>query len=178
MGAGNVKRMIFLNEKQVEVIAYFELESMKTNYIIYNEPSSENTIYIGVINRKDDLLEVNAIEKSNSFLIKKLLKELINHDLTTVKGYRYFNHLEEMQDNFVYNGSQRVELDLEKRKSLQSFIEEINTRNGEILEQATQEYYLQLVDEKEKERRTIIILLVTLFIIISLIAKMIIDFLH
>ena len=56
------------------------------------------------------------------------------------------------------------------------FIKEINIHNKEILAKATEEYYLQLVDEKAKERKTIIILLAIIIIIVSIIVKMLIDF--
>lgn len=172
-----MNQMIFLNGKQVEVIAYFEFESIKTRYLIYCNPGDSTTIYLGEVLSKDGVFELQPIRKMYSFLLKKFIKELIDHDLNTVKGYHYINKLEELQDNFNYRGSQEIVLDGEKKIALQNFILEINEHNTEILEKAKEEYYIQLVDEKAKERRTIILLLLILIVILSMIANMIINFL-
>lgn len=172
-----MEQLIFLNGKQVEVIAYFEFEATRNHYLIYSNQGSD-TIYLGSVIKKDDVFEINSIEKSQSFLLKKFIKELINKDLATVKCYRYFNKLDELQDNFTYRGSQEIVLDTEKKKLLCEFINEVNEHNGEILDRAKDEYYMQLVDQKQKERRTIITLLIVLVVVIGLIAKMIIGYIN
>lgn len=168
--------MIFLNGKQVQVIAYFMFESTRMEYLFYCDPNEQSIIYIGQVSKQGDMLEVNNIEKTFSFLMKKFIQELINHELTTVKGYRYLNKMDELADQFQYVDSQKIVIDPEKRKKIEEFIKEINENNEEILEKAKEEYYLQLVEEKSKERKTIIFLLAVLFIVLFLIAKMIIDF--
>lgn len=170
-------RMIFMNGTQVNVIAYFMFEATRKYYMIYGEPNNESDIFLASIHENAGVLEVNHIEKNESFLMKKFIQELIKKDDATVKGYRYANKLSELQDNFKYNESQRITLDKEKKTSLEEYIHEINEHNQEILEKAKEEYYLQLVDEKAKERRTIIILVTVLIVCISLIVKMILDFL-
>lgn len=171
-----VEQTIFINGKQVKVIAYFEFESTKRNYLIYCDSNNNTTIYLGSVIERDGTLKIESITPMYQFLLKQFIQELINKDLNTVKGYRYHNHLPELNDNFEYVASQEIVLDEEKKKSLEEFILEINEHNDEILEEAKEEYYLQLVDQKAKERRTIIILLTILIITFSLIAKMILDF--
>lgn len=171
-----MEQMIFLNGKQVEVIAYFDFESTGNRYLIYGEPNNDTIIHLGIVTKKDDIFYVSNIEKSQSFLLKKFLTELMKKDLNTVKGYRYFNRLPELQDNFAYSGSQEIVLDREKKNILREFIREVNAHNGEILEKAKEEYYMQLVDEKAKERRIVIILVIILLIVLRLIAYMIINF--
>lgn len=173
-----VEQTILINGKQMNVIAYFEFESSKRNYLIYCDPNNSTTIYLGNVAEKEGTMEIRSIAPMYQFLLKQFIKELIHKDLNTVKGYRYHNRLSELKDNFEYIGSQEIVLDQEKKKSLEEFILEINEHNEEILEEAKDEYYLQLVDQKAKERRTIIILLIILIITLSLIAKMIIDFMH
>lgn len=173
-----MEQTIFINGKQMNVIAYFEFESSKRNYLIYCDPNNSTTIYLANVTEKDGILKIGSIVPMYQFLLKKFIKELIDKDMSTIKGYRYHNRLPELNDNFEFVASQEIVLDEEKKKSLEEFILEINEHNEEILEEAKEEYYLQLVDQKAKERRTVIILLIILVIILSLIAKMILDFMH
>lgn len=168
--------MIFLNGKQVYVIAYFMFEATRNHYLIYCDSNDSVKIYLGKVIEKNGIFEIKGIEKAESFLMKKFIQELIMKDMTTVKGYRYFNKLSEIQDNFNLVESQEIVLGKDKRTSLEEFVKDINEHNNEILEKAKEEYYLQLVDEKAKERRTIILLVAVLIICIALIAKMIFDF--
>lgn len=173
-----MKQLIFLNGKQVEVIAYFEFESIRKCFLIYCDQNNSNTIYLGQVIKKEDILELNQIEKIDSFLLKKFIQELIENDFKTIKGYRYFNRLPELVDQFHYIGSQKIVLEEGKKAILEDFVTEINSRNGELLNEAREEYYMQLVDQKAKDRRTIIILLIILFAAIGMIVKMIMDYLH
>lgn len=173
----SVEHMIFINGKQVNVIAYFMFEATRNHYLIYCNPDNSTKIYLGKVKEKEGMFEINQIEKTESFLMKKFIQELIVKDLATVKGYRYANKLSELKDNFNLIDSQEIVLDEEKKTSLEEFVKDINEHNKEILEKAKEEYYLQLVDEKAKERKTIIMLLAILVVCISLIVKMIIDFL-
>ncbi|MCI9233403.1 MAG: hypothetical protein HFH08_02250 [Bacilli bacterium] len=172
-----MEHMIFLNGKQVNVIAYFMFEATRNHYLIYCKPDNNTKIYLGKVIEKDGVFEVREIEKSESFLMKKFIQELIAKNLATVKGYRYADKLSELQDSFNLIDSQEIVLDEEKKTSLEEFVRDINEHNKEILEKAKEEYYLQLVDEKAKERRTIILLLLVLTVCISLIVKMVLDFL-
>lgn len=176
MGVVNVEHVIYLDGKQVSVIAYFMFESTRNCYLIYCDPNSSTEIYLGRVIEKNGMFEIHQIDKTISFLMKKFIQELIVKDLSTVKGYRYSNKLSELQDNFSYIESQKIVLGEEKKNSLEEFIKEVNEHNEEILAQAKEEYYIQLVDEKAKERRTIIILLVVLIVAVLLIAKMFMDF--
>lgn len=172
-----MEHMIFLNGKQVNVIAYFMFEATRNHYLIYCEPDNDTKIYLGKVREQNGVFEIREIEKTESFLMKKFIQELIIKDMATVKGYRYADKLSELQDNFNLVDSQEIVLDVEKKASLESFIKDVNEHNKEILEKAKEEYYLQLVDEKAKERRTIILLLLVLTVCISLIVKMVLDFL-
>lgn len=178
MGVVNVEHIIYLNEKQVKVIAYFMFESTRNYYLIYCDPNNNTEIYLGRVIEKNGTFEIHQIDKTISFLMKKFIQELIVKDLSTVKGYQYSNKLSELQDNFSYIESQKIVLGEEKKHSLEEFIQEVNEQNEAILAQAQEEYYMQLVDEKRKERRTIIILLIILVVSILLIAKMFMDFYH
>jgi len=172
-----VEHMIFLNGKQVNVIAYFMFEATRNHYLIYCEPDNDTKVYLGKVKEQDGVFEIREIEKTESFLMKKFIQELITKDLATIKGYRYADKLSELQDNFNFIDSQEIVLDTEKKASLESFVKDVNEHNKEILEKAKEEYYLQLVDEKAKERRTIILLLLVLTVCLSLIVKMVLDFL-
>lgn len=171
-----MEHMIFLNGKQVNVISYFMFEATRNHYLIYCEPDNNTKIYLGKVIEKEGIFEVHAIEKTESFLMKKFIQELIVKNMATVKGYRYADKLLELKDNFNFIDSQEIVLDEEKKSSLEEFVKYINEHNKEILEQAKDEYYLQLVDEKEKERKTIVLLIAMLVVCISLIVKMILDF--
>ncbi|MCI8545422.1 MAG: hypothetical protein HFH09_04260 [Bacilli bacterium] len=171
-----MEHMIFLNGRQVNVIAYFMFEATRNHYLIYCDPDNNVKIYLGKVVEKDGIFEIREIEKTESFLMKKFIQELITKSLATIKGYRYADKLSELQDNFTLIDNQEIVLDEEKRKSLEDFVKDVNEHNQEILEKAKEEYYLQLVDEKAKERRTIILLLLVLIVCIFLIVKMVLDF--
>lgn len=64
-----MNQMIFLNGKQVEVIAYFEFESIKTRYLIYCNPGDSTTIYLGEVLIQDGVFELQPIRKMYSFLL-------------------------------------------------------------------------------------------------------------
>lgn len=168
--------MALLDGSKIEVIAYFMFETIKERYIIYNKPEEKKEIYVAGVEEKDGFFSLNEIQKSYSFMVKKFIKELMNNELSTVKGYRYFNLLPELPETFHQIESQKIILTEDQKQSMEDFIKRINEQNEEILAQARDEYYLHLVDEKAKERRTIIILLTILIITLSLIAKMIVDF--
>lgn len=172
-----MEHMIFLNGKQVNVIAYFMFEATRNHYLIYCGLDNDAKIYLGKVREQNGVFEIREIEKTESFLMKKFIQELIMKDMATIKGYRYSDKLSELQDNFNLIDSQEIVLDVDKKASLESFIKEVNEHNKEILEKAKEEYYLQLVDEKAKERKTIILLLLVLTTCISLIVKMVFDFL-
>lgn len=172
----SVGHIISLNEKKEKVIAYFMFESTRNYYLIYCEPKSKNEIYIGQVIKENEKFYVVGINRTSSFIIKKLIKDLTEKNLDTVRCYRYLNKISEIKDNFIFGGSQRIYLEKEQKKNLEEFIEEINKHNEDILAKATQEYYVQLVEQRMKDRRTVCILLGVIIFIILAIVKMILDF--
>ena len=139
-------------------------EATRNHYLIYCGLDNDAKIYLGKVREQNGVFEIREIEKTESFLMKKFIQELIMKDMATIKGYRYADKLSELQDNFNLIDSQEIVLDVEKKASLESFIKEVNEHNKEIL-------------EKAKERKTIILLLLVLTTCISLIVKMVFDFL-
>lgn len=176
MGVVSVNHMISLNEKKVKVITYFMFESTRNYYLIYCEPKNRTTIYLGQVIEKKGKLYIHSIDKASSFVMKKFIKELTEENLDTVMGYRYANKLSELKDDFIYQASQKIVLGKEQKKALEEFVEQINQHNKIILEKATKEYYIQLADQKIKDRKTIFILLGVIIFIILVIVKMIVDF--
>ncbi|MCI8446070.1 MAG: hypothetical protein HFH31_01095 [Bacilli bacterium] len=174
----DINYSISVNGKKMKVIAYFMFESSRDHYIIYCKPRNNDSIYLGRVLQKEGKLVITQVDKAASFLMKKFIKELTEKNLETVKCYRYFNKLSKLKgkEDVIYIDSQEIKIDKEKKKNIEEFIKEINIHNKEILAKATEEYYLQLVDEKAKERKTIIILLAIIIIIVSIIVKMLIDF--
>ncbi len=171
-----MSHVISLNEKKVKVIAYFMFESTRNYYLIYCEPKSKNEIYIGQVIQENEKNNVVGIDRTSSFIIKKLIKDLTEKNLDTIRCYRYLNKITELKDNFIFRSSQKVYLEKEQKKNLEEFIEEINKNNEDILAKATQEYYIQLVEQRAKDRKTVCILLGVIIFIVFVIVKMILDF--
>lgn len=162
-----------LNGREAQIIAYFEFTTTKDYYIIYQYKEEETTIYIGLVKNNTIVL----FDKQTAFVVKELIKELTQKQLGTIKAYKYLSKVEELPPYLEVSASQKIVLNEETLKNVKECIAYIETHNEEILEQAKDEYYLKLLDEKTKERRTIIVLVTILILSLSAIAVMIINFL-
>lgn len=165
-----------LNGREAHIIDYFELTSTKEFYIIYHYPTEPNVIYIGQVIKKGNTYNIQLFDKQTTFIIKELIKDLTQNQIGTVKSYKYLSRKLELPKTLEVIASQKIVLTEETFNNVKTCINYIEEHNQEILEQAKDEYYLKLLDEKTKERRTIIALITVLVLALSGIAAMIANF--
>ena len=157
---------VTINDRMANIITLFELTVTQKKYIIYWYPEEcidENVeIYIGNVDNK----MITNINKDEMIIIKNLVKELLNKNHNMMTLYKY-NIIEELESGYNLNDSQKIKIDTEKLSNLQEIIPFLKENRERLLKEAEDEYYIELVKQKEKERKIVIALILLIIVLFT-----------